>query len=262
MSVDHQPADRVSVRRIVRDAVHGLKARFADVMALGAILLLPPGVLMGFVANNPDTAMLWVVLANLPLMVFEGAAIKLMHAALTGAPPPAAGDALKLGVSRLSQLFSIFALTFSPVLLALAGASLLGQAALLAAAPLIAAGAVALNLLLIAAQPLVMVEDMPAFPAMSLSARLTKGNRWPLLVVVVLMAVLSGLTYAVSYGVPAALALVAPKDIAQHIGDFVATPLVTWAVEPLGAALVTAAFVELRRSTVSVAARQARPSAD
>jgi hypothetical protein len=141
-------------------------------------------------------------------------------------------------------------------LLALVGFSLLGQTALLAAAPLIAAGSVALNLVLIAAQPLVMVEDMPAFPAMSLSVRLTKGNRWPLLLVLLMMAVLSGLAYAVTFGAPALIGLVASKDLAERINSFIATPLVTWAVEPAGAALVTATYLELRRSAGAPPANQ------
>ena len=67
MSLDDQPTDRraasrISVGRILRDAIAGLKARFVDVMALGAILLLPPVELAGFVGANSDTGMLWVVL--------------------------------------------------------------------------------------------------------------------------------------------------------------------------------------------------------
>lgn len=258
MSQGSQSADRISVRRIVRDAIAGLRSRFVDVLALGAILLLLPGVLLGFTGSDPDTAMLWVVVANLPVLVFEGAAIRLMHRALTGAPAATAGEALRLGFSRLPQLFSIFALTFSPILLAIALLSLLGQTALLAASPLVAAGALALNLLLIIAPALVMVEEMPAFPAMSLSVQLTKGNRWPLVLVVLMMGVLTGLTFAVTFGAQALVALVAPKDLAERISNFVAEPLVTLAVEPLGAALVTATYLELRRSAGQYSIRQAR----
>lgn len=261
MSQGSQSADRISIGRIVRDAITGLKARFVDVMTLGAILLLAPSVLLGFI-TDPDSQTLWSIVANLPELVFEGAAIKLMYGALTGAPPAPAGDALRLSLTRLSQMFSIFALSYAPILLAFAGLSLFGDSVALAATPLVLAGAVTLNLLLIFAQPLVMLEDMPAFAAMSLSVRLTKGRRGPLLVVVLMMAALTALDYAVIRGGPALIALVQPKDVAGRIVSFIAEPLVVLVIEPIGAALVTATYLELRRGGRQVAATPARQASE
>jgi len=238
---------RISPRRILRDAMAGLRARFVDIMALGAILVLVPGVLLAFHTGDADTAMLWMILANLPVLVFEGAAIRLMHGALIGAPAISAGDALRLGLSRLSQLFSIFALTFSPILLAVAGLSLLGQTALLAASPVLAVAALTLNLLLLVAPALVMIEGIPAFPAMRLSVELTRGHRWRLAPVVLVIGLLSALTLGVTFGAQFVVGLFAAKDVAERVGDFVVQPLITLAVEPLGAALVTAAYLQLRR---------------
>jgi hypothetical protein len=65
------------------------------------------------------------------------------------------------------------------------------------------------------------------------------------------MAVLMGLNYAVSFGGPALIGLVAPKDMAERITAFVAQPLMIFALEPLAVALVTATYLELRRSAGS-----------
>ena len=249
-----QPAvARIAVGRVARDAFAGLRARFGDVMALAAILVLPPAVLLGFVAGDPDMAMIWLVLANLPVLAFEGAVIRLTFAAMAGMPPPPVGETLRVAFVRLSQLFSIFALTFSPILLAVAVLSLIGQTALLAASPLVAVAALALKMLLIAAPALVMLEGLPAFPAMRLSVRLTRGNRWRLILIVLIIGLLEVITFGVTYGAQALVELFASKETATRIGAFVAEPLITLVAEPLGAALVAATYLQLRRIQVAAA---------
>lgn len=249
MSLENQPAARISIGRILTTAFAALGARFADIMAIGAIFLLLPAVLLGFAPTDSDTGVLWLVLVNLPVLVFEGAAIRLLHGAMVGAPPAAPSEALRAALTRLSHLFSIFALTIAPLLLSVGLLNAMGQAALLVGAPLVAAAAVTLSLLWIVAPPLVMLEDAPAFKALALSVRLTRGNRVRLFAVVLIVGGLGALSLAVGFGTQALVAQVAAADIAQRISVFVAQPLANLAIEPMATAVVTATYVELRRGT-------------
>ncbi len=185
------------------------------ILALGAVLVTLPALLGALVQPGHSGGTVLAVLSGLGAALFAtlvsyGTAARLAGKPLSAqayfrrsiiASPPGFSVALLLGAASVSAAI---------VHLVAAAVSPFGPAISLAAAALVIAGVI----VLLPAVPLALVERCPPFVALTRAARLTRGNRLRLAVLLAIAALAIG-PAAVLIGPPSQLLTVSPVSDAR-----------------------------------------------
>ena len=245
MSLERQSQEpipeRIDIGRILSGSLTVLRTRLGDLLIVAVLFLLVPQVLLGFApAQFPDPEFaFWNLLAAIPGLVFDGAASLIAYGALTGAAGPTAGDAVRAGVLKLSQLFVVL---------------LGGGLAILVGLILLVAPGLFLAASLLVATPVLMIENTTVLEAFKRSVSLSRGSRWRLLGVMLVLAAISLGAAALTASALQVTILATTDEIGKRLALFVFGPILALVIRLVVMAVVTSAYVELKRVNGSASA--------
>ncbi len=223
-------ASQLDMGWVVRSTFQVVGRRFGALVVLALPFVFIPQALTGFLPAELNRL---GTLANLPALIFDGAATLLACRQLSGAAALPSGEALRAGMRRFGALWGL--------------AIVSGLAILLGAILLLVPGVVLL-LGWLPANAVLMAEEKTVFASLDRAWALTRGARWRLAGLVGLFLV--GLVPAsvVVFIADTATLLLGGERLMNRLSDFVWNPLFVTAFSIFGAVGTAAVYAALLRA--------------
>jgi hypothetical protein len=220
----------LDVGQVISATIRTLGRRWLALLLIGLPFVCVPVVLSSFAL--PEDRAVANLLANLPYLVFIGAATMIAYSDIRGEGLIGAPAAIGAALRRFGSLFLV---SFISSLATVLGLVLLIAPGLVLCA-IFSTGASA-----------VMIEQMNSSHALQRAWDLSRGSRWRL-VALLAVAVTAFFVLALALGLVVALAEIAPGNIGATFSAYVATPLMVLILLEITTVGSVAAYAGLRRA--------------
>lgn len=225
----------IDIGRVVRGTFDVVRARLPDLAWLAVAFVFVPTLLTGFLP--PKTPYSVSALANLPGLIFDGAAALLAYNHLTSGPALTGSVAMSQAMRKFGALWGLGIIS--------------GLATILGLVLLVVPGVI-LMVGWMASTSVLMIENLKVTESLDRAWKLSAGQRWRL-------AGLLGITVAGGAGgflvlivIMMVVQLAASEALANQALDFVLTPLFVSVLSVFTAVGASAAYVELRTAKEGV----------